>query len=123
MPSLSVHSQISQPVSRFSLPVEEGLTGLISFEVSCLNDAGFEKAYAMTGTGIAVDVVTDMLSSRDCSPKYLEPRANSLSCQYSDKHAVASKNEDNSKTGHRCLSMSKLLHDCCCLHSVFRSRR
>ena len=123
MPSFSVRSQISKPVSRFSLPVEEGLTELISFEVSCLNDAGFEKAWAMTGTGIFVDVVTDMLSSRNYFSRYLETGANLLSRQYSDKHAVASKNEDNSKTGHRCLSMSKLLHDCCCLHSALRSRR
>ena len=65
MPSLSAHTQISKPVSRCPLPIE-GLIGLISLEFKCLNDAGFEKAYAMIGTGIAVDVLTDLLSSRYC---------------------------------------------------------
>ena len=55
-----------------SLLIKEGRTGLISFEVNCLNDAGFEKAYAMIGTGIAVDVLTDMLSSSDCFLRYAE---------------------------------------------------
>ena len=49
MASSNVHGQMSKPVSEFSLRVGEGLTELISFEVSCLNDAGFEKAWAMTG--------------------------------------------------------------------------
>lgn len=70
--------------------------------------------------GIAVDVLTDMLSSRDYFSKYVEPRANSPSRQHSDKYVVASKNEDNSKIGHRCLPMPKLLHDCRCRHSVLR---
>lgn len=69
MPSWSAHSQISKPVSRCSLPIQ-GLTGLIPFKVKCLNDAGFERAYAMIGTGIAVDVLTDMLSSGDCLLRY-----------------------------------------------------
>ena len=51
----------------------EDLIGLISFEVRCLNYAGFEKAYAMITTSIAVDVLTDMLSSRDHFPRYAEP--------------------------------------------------
>ena len=72
MPSLSAHAQISKLVSRRSLPIE-GLTGLISFEVKCLNDAGFERAYAMIGTGIVVDVLTDMLSSCDNLSRYAGP--------------------------------------------------
>ena len=72
MPSLSAHTQISKPVSRCCLSIE-GLTGLISSEVKCLNDAGFERAYAMIGTGIAVDVLTDLLSSRDYFSRYAEP--------------------------------------------------
>ena len=72
MPSLSAHTQVSKPMSRCSLPIE-GLTRLIPFEVKCLNDAGFEKAYGMIGTGIAVDVLTDMLSSGDGFLRYTEP--------------------------------------------------
>ncbi len=72
MPSLSAHTQTSKLVSRRALP-SEGLTGLISFDVKCLNDAGFERAYAMIGTGIAVDVLTDMLSSCDRFSRYAEP--------------------------------------------------
>ena len=51
----------------------QGLNGLISFKVKCLNDAGFEKAYAMIGTGIAVDVLTDMLSSDGCYSRHTDP--------------------------------------------------
>lgn len=51
----------------------EGVNGLISLEVKCLDDAGFEKAYAVIGTGIAVDVLTDMLSSDDCFSRYIDP--------------------------------------------------
>lgn len=108
-------------MSKFSLPLEQCLTGLISFEGQCLDDGGNGKAYAMIVTGIAVDILTDMLSSRNNFPEYLEPRANSPSRQHSDKYAVASKNEDNSESGHRCLSLSKLLYDCHCLHSILRS--
>ena len=72
MLSLSAHTQVLKPVSRCSLPIED-MIGLISFEVKCLNDAGFEKAYAMIGTGIAVDVLTDMLSSDDYFSRYTDP--------------------------------------------------
>ena len=75
----------------------------------------------MIGTGIAVDVLTDMLSSGDCFLRYTDPWANDLSCQHPHNYALASKDEDNAETRYRCLSMPKSLHDYCCLYPVFRS--
>ena len=72
MPFLSAHTQIFKPVSRCLLP-NEGLIGLISFQVKCLNDAGSERTYSMIGTGIVVDVLTDMLSSDGCFSGYTDP--------------------------------------------------